>query len=39
MKEEIENKLLELRTGEITYAELGEWFYHNGSYIAMIVKE
>lgn len=39
MQEEIENKLLELRTGEMTYAELGEWFYFNGSYIASLIEE
>lgn len=39
MQEEIENKLLELRTGEITYAELGEWFYFNGSHIASLIEE
>lgn len=39
MKEEIEYKLNEVREGELTYAELGEWFYHNGSYIASIIEK
>lgn len=39
MIEEIENKLEELRSGELTYAELGEWFYSSGSYIAELLEE
>lgn len=38
MIEEIENKLEELKSGEITYAELGEWFYYNGSYIKQLLS-
>ena len=38
MIEEIESKLQELKSGEITYAELGEWFYSNGSYISYLLK-
>lgn len=39
MQEEIENKLQEVRQGEITYAELGRWFYMTGSHIASLIKE
>lgn len=38
MIEEIENKINELRSGEITYAELGEWFYFNGMHIASLLS-
>ena len=37
MIEEIEDKLQELKSGEITYAELGEWFAFNGSYIKQLL--
>lgn len=39
MIEEIESKLEELKSGEITYAELGERFYFNGSSIADLLEE
>lgn len=38
MIEEIKNKVEELRSGEITYAELGEWFYSNGMHIASLLS-
>lgn len=38
MIEEIEDKLQELVSGEITYADLGAWFAFNGSYIASLLS-
>lgn len=38
MIEGIKDKLQELKSGEITYAELGEWFYSNGMHIASLLS-